>query len=76
MVAGTFVQASIYGYWNVPLPTELPGLSGRLQLFVRNVVVAGIAVAGLELFLFSLVWHLRARRSNGSERPNQPWNPE
>jgi hypothetical protein len=65
MIVVISILASIYGYWNLPTPAELPGLSGRLQLLVRNVVVAGVAVAALELFLFSLVWRCKARNSRG-----------
>jgi hypothetical protein len=56
MAATAFVLASIYAYWKSPV---FPGL-GWHQPFARRVIITGVAVASVELLIFSFGWHWKA----------------
>jgi hypothetical protein len=59
MAVAAFILAGIYSYWKSPVFFRL----SWHQPFARRLVIAGCAVAGAELFIFSLAWHWKALKS-------------
>jgi hypothetical protein len=66
MAVAALILAGIYSYWKSPV---LPQLS-RHQPFVRRMAVTEIAVASVEMLVFSLCWHWRASESLLWMKPN------
>ena len=56
MAVTAFVLASIYAYWKSPVFSGL----GWHQPFARRMIITGVAVASMELLIFSLGWHWSA----------------
>ena len=59
MAVAPFILAGIYSYWKSPVFFRL----SWHQPFARRLVIAGCAVAGAELLIFSLAWHWKAFKS-------------
>jgi hypothetical protein len=62
MALAALILAGIYSYWKSPV---LPRLSWH-QPFVRRMIIMGVAVASVELLIFSFFWHWRASRRRES----------
>jgi hypothetical protein len=56
MTVVALVLAGIYAYWRSPV---FPGL-GWHQPFARRMIITAVAVASVELLIFSLGWHWSA----------------
>jgi len=56
MAVTALILAGIYSYWKSPVFVRL----SWHQPFARRLVIAGCAVAGAELLIFSLAWHWKS----------------